>query len=136
MTLGTVDGCGYSCTWIIKYRGYNQAVPSITAVGTSLSGGSTSPSILTETRRPYSSNLEFDPIDYRFLHTDDANINVQITTNGVPAICTGNCGYSFNTYSEITSLSYPGTGTTLSLALSDPTSLGFSVNSVKVTVGG
>ena len=55
-------------------------------------------------------------------------------TNGVPSVCTGTCSYTFNSYTEVTSLSR--TGTTLNFALSDPTPLNFAVNTISVSVGG
>jgi hypothetical protein len=132
---GWLYGCGYSCTWLIKYRGFNQAVTGgITVNGASLSGGSTSPNIEGTTKRAYSTNLEFDPVDYRFLSTAASALSVRVTTNGVPSVCTGSCAYSFNTYTEITALS--SAGTTLSLALSDPTSIGFVTADISVSVGG
>ena len=50
-------GCGYSCNWMIKYRGFNQAVPSITVSGASLAGGSNTPTVTATVRRAYSANL-------------------------------------------------------------------------------
>lgn len=58
-----------------------------------------------------------------------------VQTNGIPAICTGSATYSFNTYTEIQTLTYSGTGTTLSMSLSDPTSANFPINTITVTVG-
>lgn len=132
----TWHGVGYKATWMIKYREFKQAVPSITVSGASLTGGSSTPTIEGTTRRAYSPNLVFDPIDYRHLHTDSNSINVLVTTNGVPSVCTGSCAYSFNTYTEVTSLSYSGSGTTLNFALSDPTTINFAPTSVSVSVGG
>jgi hypothetical protein len=62
-------GCDYSCSWIILFKGFNQAVPSLTVNAGGLSGGTNSPRIEKTIRRPFSTSLEFDPIDYRFLHT-------------------------------------------------------------------
>lgn len=90
--------CGYSCTWIIKYKGVPSSISLPTVSGASLSGGSTTPTVAASNRRPFSTNIEFDPIDYRFLHTSASAINVLVATNGIPAICTGNCAYTFNTY--------------------------------------
>ncbi len=134
VTLAYQYGCGYSCTWIIKYRGYNQQVPPIVTSASSLSGGVGSPTIASITRRNFSSNLLFDPVDYRFLHTYSSSINVQVSTNGIPSVCTGTCSYSFGTYTEITALSY--TNAVLSLALSDPTPLNFPVSAITISVGG
>ena len=125
---------GYGATWMIKYRGFNQAVASITVSSVSLSGGSSTPTIEANLRRAYSTNLEFDPIDYRFLNTDSTSTSVLVMTNGVPSVCTGSCGYAFHDYTEVTSLSY--TGSTMSFGLSDPTPLNFAAASVTVTIGG
>lgn len=127
-------GCGYSCTWVIKYRDYNNAVPAPVLNGLSLTGGSASPSISAATYRPFSQNIEFDPIDYRFLNTYSASINVLVKTNNIPAVCTGTCAYAFKTYSEIDTLS--NTGATLTLGVTDPTSAGFALADISVTVGG
>ena len=127
------DSCGYSCTWIIMYKGFNNTVPSIQASSVGLSGGLTY-SISAATRRAYSSNIVFDPVDYRFLNTYASQANVIVSTNGVPSICTGACGYTFDTLSEITSLSK--SGDTLSFSLSDPTSIGFTASDVTVSVSG
>ena len=127
------NDCGYSCTWIIQYKGFNQAVPSLTTNAAFLTGGAASPSINSFTRRSYSPSIVFSPIDYRFLNTFSNSINVQVKTNGVPAICNGSCSYAFDTYSEITSLSY--TGSRLSLSLSNPNVL-FNISSLSVSVGG
>jgi hypothetical protein len=86
------------------------------------------------TRRNYSSNVAFNPLDYRFLKTFTNSINVQVTTNNIPAICNGSCAYAFNTYSEITFLAY--SGSVLSLSLSNPTSLNFTTSSITVSVQG
>lgn len=126
-------GCGYSCTWIIRYKGVNAAVPLASVNGAGLTTAP-NPTINAVTRRSYSPNIIFDPIDYRFLNTYSGAINVQVTTNGVPSICTGTCLYSFNTYTEITSLSR--SGAVLSLALSDPTTINFNINTISVSVGG
>lgn len=121
---------------MIKYRGYHNAVASVTLSGALLSGGVGSPVIQASTRRAFSTNVEFDPVDYRFLNTVGTTHSVLVTTNGVPSVCTGSCGYTFNTDTEITSLSYPGTGLTLSLALSDPNSKNFAINTISISVGG
>jgi hypothetical protein len=94
----TVNGCGYSCTWIIEYKGFTQAVPSIVVSSALMSGGLTS-SISAFTRRNYSSNVAIDPLDYRFLNTYSNSTNIQVTTNKIPAICNGSCAYTFYTYS-------------------------------------
>ena len=92
-------GSGYSATWIIEYKGFYQSLPNATVNGASLVGGSTTPTIGRSILRDYSSDIFFNPIDYRFLNTDASSPNVMVTTNGVPSICTGNCGYTFAGYS-------------------------------------
>ena len=128
--------CSYSCSWIIQYKGFGQAVPSVNPNAAMLTGGGSSPTIPVTVRRAFSTNLVFEPIDYRFLNMDSSNINVMVSTNGVPSLCTGNCSYSFVNYAEITSLSYSGTGSTLNFALSDPTTKNFPFSTITVTVGG
>jgi len=87
--------CDYGCNWIIQYKGFNAAVPSISANGALLSGGTTTPIITAYTRRYYSANLAFDPVDYRFLNTQAPSLNVLVNTNGIPAICNKTCAYTF-----------------------------------------
>jgi hypothetical protein len=99
-----------------------------------LSGGAGSPTIVVNTRRNYSPNVLFNPVDYRFLNTQSNSPNVMVSTNGVPSICTGSCSYTFDLYSEVTALSI--SGTVLSFAISDPTSKGFTASQVSVTVQG
>ena len=54
----------------------------------------------------------------------------------MPSVCTGTCSYTFHGYTEVTSLSYPGTGSTLSFGLSDPTPLNFAASDVSVSIHG
>jgi hypothetical protein len=126
--------CEYSCSWFIKYKNYNNQTTTVSPNSVGLSGGVGMPSIIVRTRRNYSSNVLFNPIDYRFLSVPSNTANVIVKTNGVPSICTGDCSYVFGLYSEVTSLSI--NGTVLSLAISDPTSQGFIASDVKVTVQG
>jgi hypothetical protein len=99
-----------------------------------LSGGTSSPSIATNTLRNYSPNIVFSPVDYRFLSTPSNGINVLVNTNGMPSICTGDCQYSFYLYSEITLLSY--SGSLLSFALSDNLGSNFTASDITVAVQG
>lgn len=91
-------GCEYSCSRWIKYKNYNNQTSVV--VGTSgLTGGLGLPSIAVNTKRNYSSNVLFNPIDYRFLSIPSNTPNVIVKTNGIPSICTGDCSYSFALYS-------------------------------------
>jgi len=130
--LSTNYSCEYGANWTISYKQYNNPVPDIVVNGAGLSGGATTPTIQNLTRRQYSTDLEFDPLDYRFLNTYTNSYGVQVATNGVPAVCLGSCGYTFAKYSEITSISL--TGSVLTLNLSDPTTKNFPVNSIKIFV--
>lgn len=107
-----------------------------TVSSSSLSGGSGTPTISGVKRRAFSTNIEFDPIDYRFLNTNSSSINVLVNTNSIPAICIGNgtCDYEFKAYTEISSLS--NTGTTLNFALADLLSQSFTASDITVTVDG
>lgn len=128
------NGAGYDNTWIISYVGVNTNIPNPTVSGAFLSGGA-SVSIALNVRRNYSSAITFEPIDYRFLNTFSSQANVLVSTNGIPAICTGNCAYTFLDQLKITSLSR--IGTTLSLALTpNPANLTINIASVKITVQG
>jgi hypothetical protein len=134
VTLAYKYSCEYSCSWFIKYKNYNQQQGNIVLNTAGLSGSAATPTLTLTTRRNYSPYLLFDPIDYRFLNTQSSAANVIITTNGVPSICTGDCKFTFSLYSEVTSLSR--TGTVLSFAISDPTTVGFTASQVTVTVQG
>ncbi len=123
------NGAGYDNTWVISYIGVNGAVPTPTASGI-LSGGSTTPTIALTVRRAYSTAITFSPIDYRFLSTYSDKPNVLVSTNGIPAICMGNCGYTFIDNVKITALSR--SGSTLSMTLT--TNLAIDISSIKITV--
>lgn len=123
------NGPGYDNTWIISYIGVDGAVPTPTASGI-LSGGSTTPTIALTVRRVYSTAITFSPIDYRFLNTYSNKPNVLVTTNGIPAICMGNCGYTFIDNVNITALSR--SGSTLSMTLT--TNLAINMSSIKIIV--
>lgn len=126
-------GCAYSCSRWIKYKNYNNQT-IVVPITAGLTGGAGLPTILVNTKRNYSSNVLFNPIDYRFLSIPSNTPNVIVKTNGIPSICTGDCSYSFALYSEVTSLSL--SGTVLSFAISDPTLKILTANDVKVTVQG
>ncbi len=124
--------CDYACTWVIQYKGFNAPVTPYLRVISSLLGNS--PTLTPSTRRYYSSNIIFGPVDYRFLNTHAASANVLVKTNGIPSICNDTCSYTFDTFSEITSLALAGSKITL--ALSDPKPKGFTVSNVSIKVGG
>lgn len=132
--LNTLDGCGYSATWIIKYVGVIGTIPNVTVNGAGLSGGSSSPTIVLTVRRSYSSRILFESVDYRFLNTASNQLSVLVKTNGVPAVCTGTCRYTFNDVSTVTSLSL--TGTTLSFSIANQANLTIGVSSITVLVQG
>lgn len=101
--------------------------------GAGLTGGSTTPTIQRTVRRPYSTAITFG-VDYRFLNTYSNSPSLSVIVNDISSICLKNCSYTFKDLSKITSLSL--SGSTLSLAISDPTSLNFTASTVKIKVGG
>lgn len=127
----------YGATWIITYYGVYGLLPDIVANAAGLRGGltGTSPQMTSSTLRSYSSNLLFDPIDYHFLSTASDKPNVLLTVNEIPSVCTGDCRYTFLTNTPLlTSDSISGSIVTLSLT--DPASIGYTLGQVSVTIGG
>lgn len=127
----------YGAVWIITYYGVNGLLPDLVVNPAGLLGGKagTSPQLVSSTLRYYSSNLLFDPIDYTLLNTFSDKPNVLLTVNGIPSVCTADCRYSFLTNTPLlTSDSISGSVVTLSL--SDPASIGFTLDQTSVTVGG
>jgi hypothetical protein len=127
----------YGATWIINYYGVNQAIPDLTIDTTSLLGGlsGTKPQMTSSTLRYYSPNLLFDPIDFNLLSTDSPSPNVKVTVNSMPSVCIGTCGstYLFNT-PVLTSATRAGT--TVTMSLTDPANLGYTLSDVTPTIGG
>ena len=127
-------GKEYSNTWIIRYIGVNSAIPTLTPNAAGLTGGVGSPTVTNTVRRAYSPRITFSPVDYRFLNTASNKINVLVNTNGMPSICTGNCEYAF--FDRFRASSLTRTGTTLSLSISNPTSVAVTESSVSILVQG
>lgn len=127
-------GAEYSTTWVIRYVGVNSAIPSFVPNSAGLSGGMSSPTVVLTVRRPYAPSVTINPIDFRFLNTAASGINVFVKTNDIPALCNGDCGYTFFDKFRITSLSR--SGATLSLAISNPTSVSVTQSSVSILVQG
>jgi hypothetical protein len=126
--------CDYSCSWYIKYKGYNSIAPVVVANPLGLSGGTSIPSITVNTRRNFSTNVLFHPVDYRFLNVPAKSPNVIVSTNGVPSICTGSCSYAVSLYSEVSWLSH--SGNILSFGITDPQSIGFTASQISIFVQG
>lgn len=127
----------YGAIWIITYYGINGLLPDIVPNAAGLRGGmtGTSPQMMSSTLRYYSSNLLFNPIDYHFLTTASDKPNVLVTVNQIPSVCTGDCRYTFLTNTPLlTSDSISGSVVTLSLT--DPSSIGYTLDQVTVTIGG
>lgn len=99
-----------------------------------MTGGTTSPTVDLTIRRAYSSRITFSPIDFRFLNTAASKANVLVKTNQIPALCVGNCEYTFFDKFRITSLSR--SGATLSLAISNPTNIAVTQTQVSILVQG
>lgn len=90
--------CRYSCVWNIQYKEFTQAIPSYTLNAAGLLGGKTAPTLTSATRRPFSSSVDLNPLDYRYTRTVSASPSVLVKTNNLPAVCTGQCGYTFDTF--------------------------------------
>lgn len=128
----SVLGAGYDNTWIINYVGVNNAVPNVTVNGALLSGGSTTPTIQIVVRRPYSSAITFNPVDYRFLSTFDSQASVLVSVNSVPAICKEDCKYTFIDATQITALSLSGSVLTMTITNQQNNTIPISTITVQV----
>jgi hypothetical protein len=73
----------YGAIWVFTFYGVNGLIPPMLVDDLNLLGGvmGTKPSMTASILRNYSSNLLFDPIDFNFLSTDSAQINVRVTVN-------------------------------------------------------
>lgn len=136
VTLAYAISCDYGCTYIISYLGNYASIPNLTPSGANLIGGvaGTSPQISFVNRVSFSTNLYFETLDYRFFTTYSSLPNVLVSVNSMPAVCLSNCGYSFVTVGEVSSVSI--TGTTLNFAISNPNSLTLDATNLTVTVQG
>lgn len=127
----------YGATWIITYYGVNTAIPELTIDTANLLGGlsGTKPQMTSSTLRYYSPNLLFDPIDFNLLSTASPVPNVLVTVNSMPSVCVGSCGYTFLFNTPVLS-SATRVGPVVTLSLTDPANLGYTLNDVDVTIGG
>ena len=89
----------------------------------------------SSTLRYYSPNLLFDPIDYNLLSMDSNQPSVRVTVNSMPSVCIGSCSYSYLFDTPVLS-SASLSGTTVTLSLTDPANLGFTLADVTATIGG
>ena len=65
----TVDGPCYESVWIISYKDVLQPVPVLTIDDTTFHGGKTEARVTHTILRNFSTNVIFDPVDYRHLRT-------------------------------------------------------------------
>ena len=128
----SVLGTGYDNTWIINYVGVNSAVPNATVNGALLSGGSTTPTIQLTVRRQYSPAITFSPVDYRFLRTYESQPTVLVNVNSIPAVCRGDCRYTFIDGTKITALSLSGGDLTMTITSQLNTTIPVSTITVQV----
>ena len=101
----TTLGCSYDCKWVISFKGYYNEIPQIEFNTAKLTGGSKPPQLFNNVIRNYSTNVVFEPVDYRFLHTASSLPNVLVSVNQIPAVCLTNCTYQFLKLFKIASLS-------------------------------
>lgn len=127
----------YGATWIITYYGINGVLPDLVANPALLQGGQsgTTPQMSSSTLRYYSSQLLFDPIDFTLLNTLSDKPNVLVTIKDIPSVCTGDCRYTFLVNSPVVTSSAIS-GAVVTLSLTDPASVGFTLDQVTVTIGG
>ena len=127
----------YGATWIITYYGVNTFLPDLTLDFVNLHGGvaGTKPQMYTNTLRWYSSHLLFDPIDFTLLNTYSNQPNVLVTVNDIPAVCTGDCKYTFLDNVPVLQ-SATLSSSIVTLSLTDPGSIGFSLSDVTINIGG
>jgi hypothetical protein len=126
----------YGARYIIYFIGYNGDVPDL-VIGSSLTGGrpGTEVSIVAKTRRPYSTNLFVDPIDYRWMRTYANLPTVQVTVNRIQSACNTDCRYRFlDQVPELQTVSL--SSNILSVTLSDPLSLNAPLTNVTITLAG
>ena len=136
----TTWGCQYDCAWVINWAGVNSAVQQFRIKSENLlTGGNTgTPNLTWSEVRSYSDNVIFEPIDYHHIRRAGDKPGFDLTVNGLPAVCTmTDCGYQFEQLGEISSFSINEATSTLTFALTDATSRGFSGSDVsEVTVDG
>ena len=127
----------YGATWIITYYGVNTLIPELTLDFNNLHGGvaGTSPQMNSNTLRWYSSHLLFDPIDFTLLNTASSQANVLVTVNNIPSVCTGDCKYSFLANTPVLQTA-TRSGSIVTLSLTDPGSIGYSLSDVNIVIGG
>lgn len=127
----------YGAIWIITYQGINGVLPDLVVNTAMLLGGQTgtSPQMFSSTLRYYSPRLLFDPIDFTLLNTPSDKPNVLVKINDIPSVCTGDCRYTFLVNSPVVS-SDSISGSVVTLSLTDPASVGYTLDQVTVTIAG
>ena len=128
------DGYAYGSTWIISYKGYDGQIPPLVIDDSQLTGGKTKASATFKTLRNYSTDITFDPIDYRFLNTPSKNTSVNVKVNDIPAVCLTNCTYEFKKILNITSISL--TGSVLTVRVSNPTGITVTAADIAIKAAG
>lgn len=126
-------GIGYDNTWLIYYKRYYDDVPIVFNTA-NLTGGSTTPTITRTVLRNYSSNIEFDVVDYRFLSVPSDGPAVIVVTNDIPAACLTNCTYQFMDLLNLVNVTL--NGSTLILSITNPTALNISTPQMNIKIGG
>ena len=77
----SVDGYSYESVWIISYKDVFQPIPILTINDATLSGGKTEAKVTHRVLRNFSTNVIFDPIDYRHLRTSAPKPSVNVKVN-------------------------------------------------------
>jgi hypothetical protein len=118
--------------WIISFIGANFDIPEINFVNNLIGGKiGTFPTINCTTRRNYSSNLLFNPIDYQFMSTYSSQPNTIVQINGIRSVCLNDCTYTFiTTVPEITSNDL--SANILTITLTDPNAVNVPLANITV----
>jgi len=105
--------------------------------GAGLFGGKTgtSPQVVSQTRRNFTTNLFVDPVDYRWMNTHSDKPNVRVQVSGIPSACNTDCTYEFiDIVPTVTSMSL--SGEIVAFTLSNTGSLTSTVNDTTVMIDG
>ena len=123
------DGTSYDARWVINWVGVNSVIQQFRLKSQNLLTGGTSgkPNITWTEVRSHSDDVIFEPIDYHHIRRAGDKPGFDLTVNGLPAVCTmTNCGYQFEQLGEIDSFTINEGASTLTFALTDSTSRGFT----------
>lgn len=89
-----------------------------------------------ETIQGYSAKPYFSPIPFDFLHVASDSPSLTLKVNSIPAICKTDCSYQIDAANNPVVSSYSRTDEVISLAVTDPASIGFTTDDITVSLLG